>query len=64
MQLGLEALRVANKPHRVPAFVRLACQAVPELKSSVLDLLDYTDRREHHRSSAPFLGTDSFDDLA
>ena len=62
VQMGLDALAMSEKKYRVPDFVQHVAAAVPELKTAVLELLDYSERRAERRR-ATFMGTDSFEDV-
>ena len=61
-QMGLGALVLSQKKYKAPEFVQLATAAVPELKTAILELLDYAERQAE-RKRPSFTGTDSFDDL-
>ena len=60
--MGLGALVLSQKKYKAPEFVQLATAAVPELKTAILELLDYAERQAE-RKRPSFTGTDSFDDL-
>ena len=61
-QMGLSALSLSEKKYKAPEFVQLVSAAVPGLKTSILELLDYAERQAE-RKRPSFTATDSFDDL-
>ena len=63
LQLGLDALGMAGKQHRLGDYVTHVTLAIPELKTAVTELLDYSERRVQTRRKSPFLATDSLDDV-